>query len=48
MLELNEQRKKQMRLHRLSQINKETLDYVFAKFPHKNEWKKYYVRYHNS
>ena len=34
--------------HRLSQISKETLDYVFVKLPKKNEWKKYYVRYHNS
>lgn len=33
--------------HRLAQMNKETLDYCFVKLPHKNEWKKYYVRIHN-
>jgi hypothetical protein len=24
------------------------LDYLYVKMPHKNEWKKYYVRYQNS
>ena len=29
-------------------VTKETLGYVLAKMPHKDEWKKYYVRYSNS
>jgi hypothetical protein len=32
----------------MSQINRETLDYLYVKLPHKNDWKKYYVRYQNS
>ena len=32
----------------MSQINKETLDYLYVKFPNKDDWKKYYVRYQNS
>jgi hypothetical protein len=37
-----------MKKHRMSQINKETLDYLYVKFPNKDDWKKYYVRYLNS
>jgi hypothetical protein len=43
-----EERFNQMKKHRMSQINKETLDYLYVKFPNKDDWKKYYVRYQNS
>ena len=43
-----EERFYQMKKHRMSQINKETLDYLYVKFPNKDDWKKYYVRYQNS
>jgi hypothetical protein len=43
-----EERFNQMIKYRMSQINKENLDYLYVKLPHKNEWKRYYVRYHNS
>eukprot|EP00347_Sterkiella_histriomuscorum_P021039 403335495 len=39
---------KEIRDHRESQISRENFDYLFVKLPHKIEWKKYYVRYHNS
>lgn len=41
-------RQQQIKMLRLSQINKETLDYMFVKLPHKNSWDKFYVRYQNS
>jgi len=43
-----EERFNQMKKHRMSQINKDTLDYLYVKFPNKDNWKKYYVRYQNS
>ncbi|CDW85589.1 UNKNOWN [Stylonychia lemnae] len=43
-----EQKLKEIRVHRESQISLENFDYLFAKLPHKNDWKKYYVRYNNS
>ncbi len=45
---MTEQKFKQLKQHRMSQINRETLDYLYVKLPHKNDWKKYYVRYQNS
>lgn len=39
---------KQLKDLRINNINRETLDYLYVKFPRKDQWKKYYVRYQNS
>ena len=43
-----DQKLREIRDHRYSQITKDQLDYLYVKFPHKNEWKRYYVRYVNA
>lgn len=32
---------------KISKITKDTLGYLLAKMPNKDEWKKYYVKYQN-